>query len=113
GAAYAEAFRGSRVIRPLRVPQGAVSSYWVYTTLVVDEAVDRDRLLEALNTEGIAAGVGPVPHHLYSGLRKEGPGPPGVRRFADRQLSLPCGWWLSEVDCVKIAGRVHALAKQT
>lgn len=113
GAAYAEAFRGSRVIRPLRVPEGAVSSYWVYTTLVVDETVDRDRLLEALNAEGIAAGLVHVPNDSYSAFGKYGTELPGVRRFADRQLSLPCGWWLSEVDCVKIAGRVHALAKQT
>ena len=111
GAAYHEAFRGSSIIRPLRVPEGAVSSYWVYSALVVDENVDRDRLLEALNAEGIAAGLVHLPNDLYSAFGKYGAELPGVRRFADRQISLPCGWWLSEEDCVKIAARVHTLAR--
>lgn len=111
GAAYHEAFRGSSIIRPLRVPGGAVSSYWVYSALVVDENVDRDRLLEALNADGIAAGLVHLPNDLYSAFGKYGAELPGVRRFADRQISLPCGWWLSEEDCVEIAARVHALAR--
>ena len=111
GAAYHHAFRGSSIIRPLQVPEGAVSSYWVYSTLIVDETVDRDRLLEALNAEGIAAGLVHLPNDLYSAFGKYGAELPGVRRFADRQISLPCGWWLSEGDCVEIAARVHALAR--
>jgi perosamine synthetase len=111
GAAYRDAFRGSSIIRPLQVPEGAVSSYWVYSTLIVDETVDRDRLLEALNAEGIAAGLVHLPNDLYSAFGKYGAELPGVRRFADRQISLPCGWWLSEGDCVEIAARVHALAR--
>jgi len=110
-AVYHEAFRGSAIIRPLRVPEGAVSSYWVYSALVVDENVDRDRLLEALNADGIAAGLVHLPNDLYSAFGKYGAELPGVRRFADRQISLPCGWWLSEEDCVEIAARVHALAR--
>lgn len=111
GAAYGDAFQGSSIIRPLRVPDGAVSSFWVYTALVVDERVNRDRLLEALNAEGIAAGLVHVPNDLYSAFRKYHAELPGVRRFADRQISLPCGWWLSEEDCRTIAARVHALAR--
>ena len=110
-AVYHEAFRGSSSIRPLRVPEGAVSSYWVYSALVVDENVDRDRLLEALNADGIAAGLVHLPNDLYSAFGKYDAELSGVRRFADRQISLPCGWWLSEEDCVEIAARVHALAR--
>jgi len=93
------------------VPEPAVSSYWVYSALVVDETVDRDRLLEALNAEGIAAGLVHVPNDVYTAFGKYGADLPGVRRFADRQISLPCGWWLSEEDCVGIAARVHTLAR--
>jgi perosamine synthetase len=109
-AVYDEAFRNSRSIRPLNVPDGAVSSYWVYTTLVADEAVDRDRLLEQLNDEGIAAGLVHLPNDIYSAFKKYDADLPGVRRFADRQISLPCGWWLSAADCSHVAARVHALA---
>src|SRR2546427_11603621 len=78
GAAYREAFRGSSIIRPLRVPEGALSSYWVYSALVVDDNVDRDLLLEALNADGIAAGLGHLPNHLYSAFGKYGAALPGV-----------------------------------
>jgi len=52
-----------------------------------------------------------VPNDVYTAFGKYGADLPGVRRFADRQISLPCGWWLSEEDCVKIAARVHTLAR--
>lgn len=107
---YDAAFRGSNAIRPLRVPAPAVSSFWVYTALVADPGVDRDRLIEALNAEGIAAGLVHLPNDIYSAFKPYEARLPGVRRFADRQVSLPCGWWLSEDDCAFIAGRVAALA---
>lgn len=108
---YNDAFRNSRTIRPLAVPDEAVSSFWVYTALVSDDRVDRDRLLENLNAEGIAAGQVHLPNDIYSAFKDSQVSLPGVRRFADRQISLPCGWWLSESDCAHIAERTHALAR--
>jgi perosamine synthetase len=109
-AAYDEAFANSGTIRPLAVPEDAVSSYWVYTALV-GEKVDRDALMERLNAEGIAAGQVHLPNDLYSGFKESQADLPGVRRFAERQISLPCGWWLSAADCNHIAGRTLALAR--
>jgi dTDP-4-amino-4,6-dideoxygalactose transaminase len=109
-AIYAEAFANSGAIRPLQVPDEAVSSFWVYTTLVIDEAIDRDTLLEKLNGEGIGAGLVHLPNDIYSAFRPYEADLPGTRKFADRQISLPCGWWLEPDDCKHIAGRVLALA---
>jgi len=111
GAAYNREFANSAIIRPLVVPQEAASSYWVYTALVVDTRVDRDRLLEQLNAEGIAAGLVHLSNDGYSAFQRYQSELPGVRRFAARQISLPCGWWLSEADCVHIAARVRTLAE--
>src|SRR5262249_32921445 len=97
--------------RPLSIPDEAVSSYRVYTALVADERIDRNQLLENLNAEGIAAGLVRLPNDLYSALKDEETELPGVRRFADRQISLPCGWWLLERDCAHIAERANALAR--
>ena len=108
-AVYAKAFAISRFIRPLRIPAGAVSSFWVYTTLVGLEEIDRDRLLEDLNAEGIGAGLVHLPNDIYSAFRPVAGDLPGVRRFANHQISLPCGWWLSEADCQHIASRTLAL----
>ncbi len=110
-AAYNRAFANSSIVRPLEVPDAAVSSYWVYTALLADDDVDRDRLLEDLNREGIGAGLVHLPNDTYSAFSASKVELPGVRRFADRQFSLPCGWWLGESDSAYIAGRVHALAK--
>lgn len=110
-AVYDETFCNSPTIRPLTVPDEALSSYWVYTTRVVDDRVDRDRLLADLNAEGIAAGLVHLPNDLYSAFRNAEVPLPGVRDFAGRQVSLPCGWWLSEADCAHIADRTQALAR--
>lgn len=110
GAVYNDAFRNSRIIRPLSVPDAAVSSYWVYTALVADDRIDRDKLLENLNAEGIAAGLVHLPNDIYSAFKDRLVPLPGVRQFADRQISLPCGWWLSQSDCAHIAERTHMLA---
>ncbi len=111
GAIYESAFRNSPTIRSLTVPDEAVSSYWVYTALVTDERVDRDRLLEDLNAEGIAAGLVHLPNDIYSAFGACQASLPGVRHFAERQISLPCGWWLAEGDCAHIAERTQALAR--
>lgn len=110
-AIYDDAFRSSASIRRLAVPDHAVSSNWVYTALVADERVDRDQLLADLNSEGIAAGLVHLPNDLYSAFKSAEVPMPGLRRFADRQISLPCGWWLTESDCVHIAERTLALAR--
>lgn len=108
-AVYAEAFGNSGVIRPLRVPDEAVSSFWVYTA-IVDEVIDRDELLEKLNAEGIGAGLVHLPNDIYSAFKPFEADLPGVRKFADLQISLPCGWWLDEAACKHVAERVLALA---
>ncbi|MFA4994042.1 MAG: DegT/DnrJ/EryC1/StrS family aminotransferase [Bdellovibrionales bacterium] len=109
-AVYNRLFEGSNIIRPLDVPAKASPSYWVYTALVVSPKVNRDALLEALNAEGIAAGLVHLPNDIYTAFKPYAADLPGVRAFADRQISLPCGWWLNEKDCEHIASRVLALA---
>ena len=109
-AVYARAFGNSPIIRSLSVPHEALPSYWVYTALT-DDGVDRNRLLEDLNAEGIAAGLVHLPNDIYGAFKRHGADLPGVRRFADRQISLPCGWWLSEGDCAHIAERVYELTR--
>lgn len=107
-AVYADAFANSRFIQALRIPEFATSSFWVYTALVTAPEVDRDLLLEDLNQEGIGAGQVHLPNDIYSAFQGSAVDLPGVRRFADTQISLPCGWWLSEEDCGHIAERVLA-----
>jgi len=63
-----------------------------------DLASKRDEIVKRLNDEGIRAGVVHVPNHDYTVFRSEHKDLPGVKRFFDRQFSLPCGWWMKKYD---------------
>jgi hypothetical protein len=65
--------------------------------------------MEDLNAQGIAAGLVHLSNDGYSAFKKYDADLPGVRYFGDHQMSLPCGWWLSEDDCKHIAERTLAL----
>lgn len=77
------------------------SSYWLYTILVKD----RDKFVKYLEENGIAAS--PVharndkhpcfpPRNLNPEHRK------GVDYFAEHNVSIPCGAWLTQEDLAKI-----------
>lgn len=109
-AVLEKAFASSNLIRPVKLPSGAQSSYWVFTC-VTDSSVDRDALMEKLNAEGIAAGLVHLSNDIYSAFKPYAADLPGVKAFGDRQMSLPCGWWLSNDDCAHIARRTLELAQ--
>ncbi len=112
GSVYATAFKDTSLVHALTIPSSARSSFWVYTA-ITDKSVDRDALIEKLNSEGIAAGLVHLSNDVYTAFKPYSADLPGVRAFGERQISLPCGWWLSEDDCKHIAGRVLALAEET
>ena len=89
--------------------EDANSSYWVFTTLLKDPDFDRDTLIKKLHSEGIGAGLVHMPNDTYSAFSASKTDLPGTRFFANRQISLPCGWWLSENDCEDIAKSILRL----
>lgn len=99
---YANIFKNTKYIKSLEVPVDASSSYWVYTCLVSDSNI-RDILLEKLNEIGIGAGLVHLPNDNYSAFNEFKLSLPETRLFEKHQISLPCGWWLSESDCEHIA----------
>ena len=108
---YQAAFEGSSHINPIKVPKNAISSYWVFTSLV-SSSIDRDLLLEKLNNEGIGAGVVHLSNDMYSAFSKYNTDLPGTKKFGDHQISLPCGWWLNEKDCAHIAALVKRFCQE-
>lgn len=113
-AQYAEYFKDNACgIVPCFQSTTALSSFWVYTVLVKPKhsKLTRDELLQALNDEGIMAGVVHVPNDTYSCFAGSETDLPGVRLFSARQLSLPCGWWLDHDDIRYIATRVKELTE--
>lgn len=90
--------------RPTEKHNDAGSTSWVYTILV--DPNKRDAILKALNDEGIMAGLVHVPNDAYTAFKGSARNLPGVCEFSSKQLSLPCGWWLSEDDVVHIYDRL-------
>ena len=108
-AIYDEIFQSVPTIEPLRRPANCEPSFWVYTVLLKNDAIDRNDALARLNTEGIAAGVVHVPNDVYSCFKANKAQLPAVRKFATRQISYPVGWWLNEDDIRYIGERVTAI----
>lgn len=111
-ALYDEIFDGFEHVAPNYRLKEAESSHWVYAMQVRESSrLKRDELLQALNAEGIMAGVVHVPNDDYTCFKQFRDDLPGVREFANKQFSLPCGWWLNETDVRHIADRVKELTK--
>jgi dTDP-4-amino-4,6-dideoxygalactose transaminase len=70
------------------------SVYWAYTVLVEE----RDALIRKLNEKGILS-MQIHPRNdkwtIFKDSKKE---LPGVDYFNERELSLPCGWWVDKSD---------------
>ena len=83
-------------------PEDPGSSWWLYCVLVDDRA----SLIDHLSSRGISAS--PVhrrndthPAFFYPN------GPlPGVDHFAEHEVAIPVGWWVSEKDRARVAAAV-------
>lgn len=106
---YQDIFKQSKLITPARQVPGATSSFWVLTLLLTDPEINRDCLMEKLNQQGVGAGLVHIPNDTYSAFAASQAALPGTDFFAKRQISLPCGWWLTKSDCEDIAMSVIRL----
>ena len=102
------AFANSAYLRPAMRPSRSNPAFWVYTTILSDDSIDRDALIAALAAEGVSAGQVHVPNDIYSAFGRFKTDLPGVRRFSDRQISLPCGWWVEDEQIAHIASATLA-----
>ncbi len=94
GRFFDEALGGISGIRLLRRIPHSVPSYWVYSFL----CERRDDLLGKLRRAGIYASKVHIRNDGYSCF---GTGPvelKGVAQFEREQISIPCGWWVTDAD---------------
>jgi len=109
-ARYHELLCQNKKILLPTLEQAVESSFWVYTIQLLDScAQDRDRVVEKLNQHGIMAGLVHVPNDSYTAFEKYKCDLPNTKLFADRQFSIPCGWWLTADDVEYIAATVISL----
>jgi perosamine synthetase len=94
----------SKLITPMTVVDGTDPSHWVFTCLL-DESLDRDTVILELKSHGIDAGLVHTPNHNYTCFAESMCDLPETNRFANHQISLPCGWWLTSDDVHFIANK--------
>jgi len=99
---YQDKFKNNKLIKPLKFPDNSEPTFWVYT-IILDEKLDNEKLIEKLNEKSINAGLVHTPNHLYSCFRKEYLDLENTDYFYKHQISLPCGWWLDKNDIEFIA----------
>ena len=102
GLLYEEIFSDKMFVKGLDYPIQSKPTFWVYT-IILSEHLDRDKILQELNDEGINAGVVHVPNHYYTCFKDSFKELPETDYFNKHQISLPCGWWLDENDINHIA----------
>lgn len=109
---YDKIFKNNDIVTPLKKYDGAISSYWVYTIITNLSVTEKLHVMKTLNDEGVNVGLVHVPNHNYTCFAEFKKDLPGVDEFHARQLSLPCGWWLTTGDIQHIAKRVKTLCKK-
>ena len=108
---YAEEFKDNSFISPLTFPKNSTPSHWVYTVLL-DPKIDRDYIIQYLNSEGIQAGLVHTPNHYYTCYKESNKSLPSTEYFSKHQISLPCGWWLSSYDVKLISQTFKNIVKE-
>lgn len=104
GHYFDRAFAQIDGVTPARVAADSQPSYWLYTLLCDNSAA----VEAALNVAGITASKLHRPNHLHSVLAPYARPMPGLERFYDKLLHLPCGWWVGDADRDRIKiGRAH------
>jgi dTDP-4-amino-4,6-dideoxygalactose transaminase len=102
GAYYNQRLSGVPGIRLFSGREGCIPSYWVYSFLCERRGDLRRKLREA----GIFASTVHIRNDSYSCFGVEATDLPGVAEFERQQLSIPCGWWLTEEDRQRIVATI-------
>jgi len=102
-AAYTRALDGHPAVRPLRVAQGAVGSFWTYTIRVANRASFAAHMLAGgIQTSRVF--FRNDRYRAFAAARTSSL--PGVDEFDAEQVSVPCGWWLSEEEVTHVIERM-------
>lgn len=97
---YAQALRDAPGIT--LPPEDHGASWWLYCLL----ADGRASLIDHLAKRGIAASPVHRRNDTHPAFRFPNGPLPGVDHFAEREVAIPVGWWLSESDREQVADAV-------
>ena len=99
GIIYQELLKNIPGIKNIKREEDCFPVFWVYTFLTEN----RDSLIKKLKEEGIEAMQVHPRNDKWSIFKKSKRKLPGVDYFDKREISIPCGWWVSPEDAHRIA----------
>lgn len=76
------------------IPKGVSPAWWVFMLF----AERRDDLSRKLAEHGISSSLLHVRNDIYECFGESKVDLPGVSRFQDYELCIPCGWWVKNED---------------
>ncbi|TXT21682.1 MAG: DegT/DnrJ/EryC1/StrS aminotransferase [Gallionellaceae bacterium] len=99
GSFYETALAGMPGVRLLKRRKDSASGYWTYALL----AERRDDLMRKLVSHGIGVQRLHLRNDAYSCFGGTRQNLPGVDEFDALNISIPCGWWVGEVERTRIS----------
>lgn len=93
-----------RHVRPLKVPEGADSAYWIYTLLCDNVA----GFIEFMQTHGITCSQVHRRNDVHSCVSDYTIPLPQLDALQDRYVCIPVGWWLSAEDVARVVDAIVA-----
>jgi len=103
GLLYSKLLNNIPGIKILRRSPENFPIFWAYTLL----AEDRNGLIKKLNENRIAAAHIHPRNDYWSLFAKSKRKLPNIDYFSSRELSLPCGWWVSDEEIERIVNIIR------
>lgn len=95
----------SRHVKALDCKDDRRSSFWIFSVLVED----KNKFKEYMKSKGIATDVAHVSNLRYTVFDKfKDNSLKNLEYFDSRLMNIPCGWWVSYQDLIKITNAVNA-----
>lgn len=104
GLLYSKLLAGVAGVKLIRRDTDDFSTFWAYCLLVEN----REDLIQKLNEAGVAADQIHPRNDVYSMFAKSKRELPNVNYFSERELCLPCGWWVDEEELTRICNVIRA-----
>ena len=108
-AAYFDVqLRGLHGVRLIPRRRNEESAHWMYTMHVEQ----RERFMAFMAQAGVATSKVHARNDLHTMFRAYRRALPGLEAFSTTQVSIPCGWWLSEADRTHIVTTIKTFTEQ-
>lgn len=100
---YDEAFKGLRAVMPLSYNNDRLSTYWLYTIRVKD----RPRFVRHMKDGGVCVSQVHARNDTHTMFKNFRTHLVGLEEFISEQVSIPVGWWLTEVELTHIISLIR------